>query len=142
MTTTDLEIAKNAVNGHSIALVKNGETIVSDKRGIAPLVDYLSEGKTFAGFSAADLIVGKAAAMLFVKAGVKSVFAKVISSAGKTYLEKHNVDVSFGEITEKIMNRTKTDVCPMEKTVKNTDDFEQGFIALKNKLEELRNNKN
>ncbi len=138
---TDLEIAKNALNGHSIALVKNGETIVSDKRGVAPLVDFLSEGKTFAGFSAADLVVGKAAAMLFVKSGVKSVFAKVISSAGKAYLERHNVAVSFGEITEKIMNRTKTDVCPMEKTVENTDDFEQGFIALKNKLEELRNNK-
>ncbi len=137
---TDIEIAKNALDGHSIALVKGGEIITSDKRGVAPLVDFLSEGKTFAGYSAADLVVGKAAAMLFVKAGVTTVYAKVISRAGKAYLESKNVEVSFGELTEKIMNRQKTDICPMEKTVENIDDFEQGFIALKNKLDSLRKN--
>lgn len=138
---TDLEIAKKVLDGHSIALVKDGEVITSDKRGIAPLADYLSEGKTFEGFSAADLVVGKAAAMLFVKAGVKSVYAKVISQSGKTYLESHGAEVTFETLTEKIMNRLKTDICPMEKTVSDIDDFEQGFIALKNKLDELRNNK-
>lgn len=138
---TDLEIAKNALSGHSIALVKGGEIITSDKRGVAPLVDFLSEGRTFDGFSAADLVVGKAAAMLFVKAGVKSVYAKVISQAGKDFLERKGVEVTFGEITEKIMNRLKTDVCPMEKNVAEIEDFEQGFIALKSKLDELRNAK-
>ena len=49
--------------------------ITSDKRGVAPMLDFLREGKRFVGYSAADRVVGKSAAMLFIKAGIKEIYA-------------------------------------------------------------------
>ena len=34
----DIELAKNALEGHSIALCRNGEVIVDDGRGISPMM--------------------------------------------------------------------------------------------------------
>lgn len=137
---TDLQLAKENLNGHSIALCKNGEVITSDKRGVAPLLDMLREGVCLQGFSAADKIVGKAAAMLFVKAGVVSVYAQVLSKSGKEFLEKHGISVSFETLTDVIINRDGTGMCPMESTVLNVDDVETGISAIGEKLDRLRIN--
>ena len=59
---TDLMLAKEELSRHTLALAKDGEVITSDKRGVAPMVDFLREGKSFSGFFAADKVIGKAAA--------------------------------------------------------------------------------
>lgn len=136
---TDLQQAKAALAGHSIALCKDGEIIVSNKRGIAPMVDFIAENKDLNGFSVADLIVGKAAAMLFIKAGIVCVYAQTLSESGKKMLERHGVPVEYGTLTEKIINRDKTDICPMERAVAHTDDIEESYLLIKEKLTALRN---
>ena len=75
---TDIEIAVNNLSGHSICLCRNGESFTDDGRGISPMMRFLAEGMELNGYSAADVIVGKAAAMLFVKAGIVCVHGKVI----------------------------------------------------------------
>ena len=112
--------------------------MISDARGVSPMMDYIAEGRDLRGFSAADVIVGKATAMLFVKAGITAVYAGVVSAAGKKYLEEHGVPLTFGSVTERIMNRAGTDSCPMEKAVGGTDDCEEGYILLKKQLSALR----
>ncbi len=37
-------------------------------------------------------------------------------------------------LTDKIINRSGTGICPMEETVSNIEDCEQGYVALKEKL--------
>lgn len=135
---TDLQTAKNNLTGHTICLCKNGERLYSDKRGIAPMMNFISDGVNLAGYSVADLVVGKAAALLFVKCGIKKVFAKTLSAYGKKILEMYGVDYEYETLTEKIINRSGTDICPMEKTVLNCNDAEEAYLLLKNKIKELQ----
>ncbi|MBQ9481796.1 MAG: DUF1893 domain-containing protein, partial [Clostridia bacterium] len=46
------------------ALVKGEEVYLSERSGIAPMMGFIGSEIDLAGFSAADKIVGKAAAML------------------------------------------------------------------------------
>ena len=131
---TDIQIAKANLAGHSICLCKDGGIITDDGRGISPMMRLIAEGRDLSGYSAADVIVGKAAAMLFVKAGIVEVFGKVISAAGRDYLIRHNIPCSWDTLTEKIINRKGDDICPMEKTVADIYDAEEGYEALKAKL--------
>lgn len=135
---TDLEIAKENLNGHSICLCKDGNFIVSDKRGIAPMVDFIDENRNLEGYSVADLIVGKAAALLFVKAKIKNVYAEVLSTSGQAILEANNIYYIYNTLTEKIINRAGTDICPMEKVTLNIDDPELAYNAIKTRLIEMR----
>ena len=138
---TDLQIAKNNLAGHSLCLVKDGNILFSDKKGIAPMMDFIADNTPLRGYSAADLIVGKAAAMLFAKCQIKEVFAKTLSEEGKKMLEKHNIAFEYETLTSRIINRAGTDICPMEKTVAGIDSIEDGYLALKEKLQEMRKNK-
>lgn len=134
----DIEFAKNALEGHSIALCRNGEVIVDDGRGISPMMKLIASGADISGYSAADLIVGKAAAMLFVKAGIVRVHGKVMSEAGKRFLESHGIACTYDTLTERIINRAGDDICPMEKAVADINDAEEGYSALKRRIEEMR----
>jgi len=134
---TDLQIAKNNLGGHTICLCKDGKCLYSNKRGIAPMMDFIANRTDIKGYSAADLVVGKAAAMLFIKCGIIKVFAKTLSLNGKNTLEKYGISYEYETLTEKIINRDGTDICPMEKAVLDIDDVEEAYKALKNKLKEL-----
>lgn len=102
------------------------------------MMDFIASGANLEGYSVADLVVGKAAALLFVKCGIKNVFAKTLSENGKKILERFGIDYEYETLAEKIINRSGTDICPMEKAVANTDDPEKAFKILKNKLSELQ----
>lgn len=135
---TDAELARSALKGHSIALCRDGGIIVDDGRGISPMMKFIGAGMEISGYSAADVIVGKAAAMLFVKAGVVSVHGSTMSEAGKAYLESHGVACTWDILTERIINRAGTDICPMEKAVAEISDAEAGYAALKRRIEEMK----
>lgn len=123
---TDIQLAIKSLAGHTLALVKDGELLTSNMRGVAPMVELIRGGTDLSGFSAADKVVGKAAAMLFVKAGIKAVYAENISVSAKVFLSKQGVDFSFKNEAEYIVNRDNTGLCPMESAVLNTDDIDEG----------------
>lgn len=127
---TDLERAKAGLAGHSVCLCKNGDLLTADGRGIAPLLHLVPTGASLAGSAAADLIVGKAAALLFVRAGVACVFGKVMSESGRDVLLKHGVPCSFETLTKRIINRAGTGLCPMEQAVQDVDDPEEAYRVL------------
>lgn len=134
---TDIEIAIKQLEGHSICLCKNGSFFTDDERGISPMMRFIAEGIDLKGYCVADLIVGKAAAILFVKAGFSHVHGKVMSKNGMLFLNRHNIPYSYDTLTDKIVNRSNTGICPMEKTVYHIDDVEKGYKALVEKLVEL-----
>lgn len=134
----DVALAKINLAGHSIVLCKEGKILTSDGRGVSPMIDFLQDGIDLSGYSVADKIVGKAAAMLFVKAGIKEVYAEILSVSGKNFLEEHGINVGYETLAEKIINRTGDDICPMEKTVADIIDPEEGYEAIRNKLMEMR----
>ncbi len=135
----DLMLAKNSLIGHSIALCKGSDILISDKKGIQPMIDFIDSGIDLNGYSVADMVVGKAVSMLFVKVGIKEVFAKTMSRQAISILEKFNIPYSYDILTENIINRKGDGLCPMEQAVLNTNDIEQGYKLIKNKLFELKN---
>lgn len=102
------------------------------------MMKFTGMGKDLKGYSAADMIVGKAAAMLFVKAGICAVHGKVMSEAASEYLEAHHIPHSYDKLTEQIINHTGDNICPMEAAVANISDPEEGYNALFNKIQEMR----
>lgn len=139
---TDLQTAKNNLSGHTICLCKNGNCLFSESRGIAPMMNFIGAGIDLAGYSVADIVVGKAAALLFVKCGMKSVFAKTLSENGKRIFELYGIEYEYEVLTEKIINRAGTDICPMEKAVANTEDPEEAYLILKDKLKQIAASQN
>ena len=138
---TDLQIAENNLSGHTICLCKDGNCLYSESRGIAPMMNFIENGTNLTGYAVADIVVGKAAALLFVKCGIKSVYAKTLSEQGKKVLQLYGLDYKYGVLTERIINREGTDTCPMEKAVIKTDNPEEAYTILKNKLTELKSHK-
>ena len=138
---TDLEKAIGSLKTHSICLCRGNEIITDDARGIAPMMHLISIGTDLVGFSVADIIVGRAAAMLFLKAGIAAVYGRVTSLGAKTLLESHGVPCRFETLTEQIINREGTDVCPMEKAVRGIDDPDAAYEALCERIKQMKNSK-
>lgn len=135
---TDLDRARAALPGHTLALCRGGEAVTSDRRGVMPMLGFLREGRDLSGFCAADRVVGRAAAMLFVKAGVHAVFAEVMSDGAAALLAAHGIDASCDVRTAAIENRQKTGPCPMESAVAGIEDIDAGIAAIRRRAEELR----
>ena len=135
---TDLDRARAALPGHTLALCRGGEVVTSDLRGVMPMLGFLREGRDLSGFCAADRVVGRAAAMLFAKAGVRAVFAEVMSDGAVALLAAHGIDASCDVRTAAIENRQKTGLCPMESAVAGIEDIDAGIAAICRRVEELR----
>ena len=136
---TDLQTAIANLEGHTIALCKGGNIITDCKRGIAPMADFLAEGRNLCGYSVADLIVGRAAALLFVKAGIREVYAKTISAGGAEVLRSRGIPYVYETLTDKIINRQGTDICPMERTVQGVDDPDEAYLRIRGELAKMKN---
>lgn len=123
---------------YTCVLCKENTIHTSTLRGIAPMIEFLEKGIDLKGFSVADKIVGKAAAMLFSLADVKEVYAEVLSVTAAEYLSSCNIDFTYGTLTDKIINRKGDGICPMEQTVADITNEQEAFKAIKNKLNKLR----
>ena len=66
----------------TLVLMKDAIVFVSDKKGITPLIELAEKG-TYEGYTASDLIVGKAAALLYTLLKVKAIYAVVITKEAK-----------------------------------------------------------
>lgn len=134
---SDIEKAKKALDGHTIAVALGGKIITSDSRGISPMVEFIERGETLRGGSIADLIVGKAAALLFAYAGIVEVYARVLSTSAAKTLDRFGISFTYGEPVDKIINRNGDGTCPMEQITEHIDDPAAALEAIKNKLAEL-----
>lgn len=137
---SDIEKAKKLLSGGNFTCVlcKGDTSYTSTGKGVSPMLTFLENSTELRGFSAADKIVGKAAAMLFVCAGVTEVFAEVMSKAAVNYLNERGIACSYGVLTDKIINRKGDGLCPMELAVMDIEDEKLGFSAIKNRFDEIR----
>ncbi len=121
---------------YTCVLCRKDAVFTSVERGVKPLLNLLESGG-YGGFSAADKIVGQAAAHLYILIGVVSVYASVMSRDAEKLLLKNNISASYGVLTEKIINRNGNDICPMEKAVSNTENSHAAVENIKKVLSNL-----
>lgn len=136
---TDIERAKALfeLGGYTCVLVKNGKVRTSTKTGVAPMVGFLNEQLDMKDAAVADKIVGKAAAMLFLLAGVSDVYAAVLSTDALELFIRNGVGCSYGVLTDAILNREGTDCCPMDKAVREISDPQKALTAIQSTLRAL-----
>ena len=86
------------------------------ERGVKDLHRLLHDDRALLnGAFIADKVVGKGAAALMVAGGVREVYTDVISRGALSLFTQSGVEVEFGLLVENIINRTGTDICPVEK---------------------------
>ena len=122
----DLEKAKALLlapdSAYTCVLCRDDEQYTSEEKGIAPMIHFLDSGTRLNGFCAADRIVGKAAAMLFILARVRAVHGEVMTETACRLLKENGIAVSFATLTDAIINRRGDGLCPMEKAVEGIFD--------------------
>lgn len=135
----DLTKAINTLTSsrYTCVLCKGDELYTSIERGVKPLLDWLDSGINFKGFSAADKIVGKAAAFLYALLGVKEVYAPVMSESAIYTLARNGIQPRCDISVKSIINRVGTGNCPMEEAVSNTSIPEEALKLIKRRLAEL-----
>lgn len=140
--TQQLILARQLLDAQDYTcVIVSGEQIhTSKQRGVAPLLHLLDSGIDLKGACAADKVVGKATAMLYILLGVAAVHARVISLAAAEILNRSGIAVSFDLQADYIRNRTQTGRCPMEQAVEGVEDPQQALYAIRRKLEQLRQN--
>ncbi len=138
--STTLVLLRGRLEDENLTCIvqKDSRILTSKLRGIRPLLDWIEQGEDLHGACAADRIVGKAAAMLYVFMGVKGVFAEVLSESGLAVLRKYGIYAEYATLTPKIINREGTGLCPMEQTILTIDEPSAAYTALAKKAAELK----
>lgn len=136
---TDLTKAIKQLNsGAYTCVLCKGDTIyTSTERGVKPLIDWLDNGIDLKGFSAADKVVGKAAAFLYVLLGVQEVYAPVMSENAIYTLARNGVQPYCDQSVKHIINRTGTGFCPMEEAVVDIEEPNEALENMRSRLLQL-----
>lgn len=130
------ELLKKAVNklhqdGYTLVVVNGDREYTSRLAGLSPLLDIVKNTpEILHGACVADKIVGKAAALLLVHAGVREVYAELISSYALPVFEGSGIKLEYNKKVPFIKNRAGDDICPMEKRVLDIDDPVNGAAVL------------
>ena len=137
MTDVARAKARLTAGGYTVVLCR-GEAIHTDtRRGVAPLLALLDDGTDLTGFAAADKVVGKAAAFLYLRLGVTAVHALVISIPAYELLTANGVAVTYDALVPAIRNRAGDGYCPMETVALPLTDPVEAEAAIRRRLAEL-----
>jgi len=138
----DLEIAKNQLYEKqlTLAIVKNGQVLFQTNShrisGFIGAIDKL--GTQLNGASVADRVAGKALALLCVYAGIREVYAEVLSRKAKAVFEENKIVVEWKQLVDNVLDLNKTGVCPFEKAAAGISDQKDSYGAFKALLEKMK----
>lgn len=123
---------------YTCVIINSDHIYTSRERGVKPLLDWYGT-VDMEGASAADKVVGKAAAYLYVLLKIKEIYAGVISEPAYKVLLDYNISVSFDKKVKAIQNRDKTGFCPMETAVWNINNPNNAYNAIIETRKKLMN---
>ena len=138
----DLDIAKSTLSqkGLTLIIVKNG--VVLFETGSHRISGFLGAIEQFGvrlkGASVADRVVGKAIALLCVYAGIREVYAEVLSLKAKAVLEENGIPCQWKELVDTILDLNRNGVCPFEKVAAGISDPEAAYATFKALLESFK----
>ena len=134
-----LEYVKETLQqgGYTCILFYSEELVLASyEKGIAPLYSYVLHRKEILKpLVLGDKVIGRAAALLAVYAGVKQLHTGIISQGAIEVLRHHSVVYEYDRVVPYIENRNKDGQCPMELAVEHIVDSKEGFMILKNFIE-------
>lgn len=123
--------------GYTCVLTDGVSLHTSMNRGVKPLVQFLQSGAVPPGCYAADKVVGRATAYLYVLLKVRGVYAQVISEPAVQVLQDHGIAVDYGIRVPNIINRRGDGICPFEAAVMAIRDPREAYTAILEKMREM-----
>lgn len=137
----DIELAKDLMDKEkkAIVIVKDKRVIFSsEERGIKPVYTALNELKDeLRGSSAADRVVGKAAAMIYEHAGVKELSTMLISESAINVLIKTPITYEYEKSAPYIENRDRSGMCPVEALSQKADNIDELLAEISSFLKSI-----
>lgn len=135
----DIDLSKDILekNSYTCVICKGSKTLTSTERGVKPLVLWYEGSEDTINASAADKVVGRGAAFLYLLLGVRELYAQVISKPALELLEENGVSVSYGTLADNIINRRGDGICPFEAAVLNITDPKDAYTAITEKMKEM-----
>ena len=128
---TDLEIVKEKLqenNASLVVLYANGEGKAYYQNRITDIKEILQQDKmALKGAVIADKVIGKVAGSILAVAGVKEIYADVMSQYAIPVLEQNGIQYEYKNLVEYIQNNDKTGMCPMENKYKEEKDIHKIF---------------
>ena len=117
-------------------VIQNGDEVREFyKRGVADLFELTQTNPEFLqGAQVADKVVGKGAAACMIFGGVRELYTNIISESALEILQTAHISVRYQQCVDYIQNRTKTDMCPVEKRCANTNDISEIIEIIRNFL--------
>ena len=110
-------------NGASLLVMNNGEVSQYGQRGVADLLDLITnEPEKLNGAIVADQLIGKAAAAIVIVGNVKEVHTNTICTPALQMLKDAGIEVFYTEEVPFTMNQDKTGQCPIEAQLNETQD--------------------
>ena len=132
---SDIDIARKDVKerGFGLSIVRGGTPLLRSRTpGISALVAAIDRDLlSLKGASVADRVLGRAAAMLFLYAGIRSIFGSTASNDAVALLKKSEVSFEYETAVPKILNKYKTSICPFEQEVLGVEDPKEAFKRLR-----------
>ena len=141
-TMQDLEVAKKQLYEKNLTLVivKNGIILFqTDFHRISGFIGAIEKlGDQLNGASAADRVAGKALALLCVYAGIRQIYAEVLSRKALAVFEDNKIMFKCKEIIDNVLDIEKADVCPFEKVAADISDPKESYSTFKTLLVNMK----
>lgn len=124
---TNLEKAKNILlekNASLVVCYKNGDIKEYYQDRIKDIKEILMKDESLLKDAiVADKVIGKVAASILTVAGVKEIYAEIISEFAISILEKNDIKYEYNKKVNYIKNKDNTGMCPMENKYKDETDI-------------------
>ncbi len=128
---TNLEVVKErlySANASLVVLYTNGEYKEYFQDRIKDIKEILQNDKNaLKGATIADKVIGKVAGSILTVAGVKEIYADVMSKYAIPVLENNGVRYEYKNLVEYVQNNDKTGMCPMENKYKEEVNIDKIF---------------
>ena len=138
----DLEIAKKQLydKNLTLAIVKNGIILFqTDSHRISGFIGAIEKfGVQLNGASVADRVAGKALALLCVYAGIRQIYAEVLSRKAQAVFEDNKIMFEWKEIIDNVLDLNKAGVCPFEKVAADISDPKESYATFKTLLAKMK----
>lgn len=133
---TNLEKAKNELyrtNASLVVIYADGECKAYYQNRIKDIKDILQKDKNaLKGAVIADKVIGKVASSILTIAGVKEIYADVMSKYAVPILEENSIKYEYKNMVDYIQNNDKTGMCPMENKYKEEKDINKIYQEMLN----------
>lgn len=126
--------------GYSCVIANGDDTRHFQQRGVADLHTLLRDEPSFLrGAMIADKVVGKGAAAIMIRGGIKQLYSHVISDGALQLFEVANsIEVEYGERVPHIINRDGSDWCPVEKLCRGVHNVDEILPLIDNFIQEMK----